>query len=869
MPSYKNVFDDFITEPEAASNLKNIFDDTVESVGEKGIEFKFKGRSRLPTDIDQLFYQTGIDKLKTKHPNLYGMIGSTVETAREVGDWTVDMIPALKYARPDDREKFMTLDKLDQRVAILHEAAGAMLWAGAMKPMEALALIPQTGKAIYGAGRTTLSALKTGYTPVVDVGFNGWKSVGTKRTFMNWAKKKGYPKARAENAFEFGSGETTAVHETSKRIWEIYGLEQELASETVKGFGSTVTKTSTGMRNAFKGWAAKRFNRGKNMTMETASEPALKEFNRWFAAESPKLHAAAMRAGQSGEVLGKNLHGFINIYPIRFVLGAGEKAWGTFSKVYRPIETATKLKNRAVADNISRLYEMLQESGLGKLTKKGRFKPDPLFNKSVKAQAYKYITEADNIYESVRQGAMTAEAGEAALGNLLNKSAPEFPLVRRLIDVSQEYSDHLYAQHTKWKMREIFDRAGITAAGADRLDLVFANEIEPALKEMFKAKNGINATDKILSLQKLLKRLAIESKMPGMFNDAGIGTKGSIAEASGIQVLKDLNYGSEGGIMEYLGGYAARLIKKDFQAQDISFKLMSSERMPFYTKARTATQAVARAEDFDSMIYLRTNTQAKEMFYNKTLSRVSNYVNKNLPDDYKTYISHWVARLHGIPSQMDHHVARVLNNTVPGTWDARRVFNMTKTVNDFTYMGILGLKPFSAMRNLFQPAITLTPTLGRGFIKGWETMLKGYGNLRNPEMISYLNSIGVITDYAPELMKMTNVFKIPKSIKIGGKSFTMPSQDAVRDFTMWMFSQSDRLNRYVSGAAAAVQWEEGVALFKAGERTINKIMKATAANKRPEWIQLEIRDLLRRGQVDAAKKTFVTDVVAGSQWLYG
>ncbi len=867
MPSYKNVFDDYITEPEAASNLKNIFDDTVESIDNKGIEFQFKGRSRTPTDIDQLFYQTGIDKLKTKHPNLYGLIGSTVETARQVGDWTVDMIPALKYARPDDRERFMALDTLDQRVAILHEAAGAMLWAGAMKPMEALALIPQTGKAIYGAGRTTIKALKTGYTPVVDVGFNGWKATGTRRTFMNWAKKKGYPKARAENAFEFGSGETTTVRETSRQIWEIYNLEQQLASETVRGFGSTVSKTSTGMRSAFKDWTSKRFSRadGKGMTMETASEPVMKEFTKWFAAESPELHAAAMRAGQSGEVLGKNLHGFINIYPIRFVLGAGEKAWGTFSKVYRPIETATKLKNRAVADNISRLYEMLQESGLGKISKKGRFKPDPMFNKSVKAQAYKYITEADDIYEAVRQGAMTAEEGQAALGNIINKSAPEFPLVRRLIDVSQEYSDHLYAQHTKWKMREIFDRAGITAAGADRLDLVFANEIEPALKEMFKAKNGTNATDKILGLQKLSKRLAMEAEMPGMFKGLNEAMSATAKEGA----LKNLQYGADEGIMEYLGGYAARLIKRDFQAQDISFKLMSSERMPFYTQSRSATQAVSRAEDFDSMIYLRTNAQAKEMFYNKTLSQVSNYVNKNLPDDYKTYISHWVARLHGIPSQMDHHMARVLNNTVPGTWDARRVFNMTKTVNDFTYMGILGLKPFSAMRNLFQPAITLTPTLGRGFIKGWETMIKGYANLRNPEMIAYLNEIGVITDYAPELMKMTNVFKIPKAIRIGGKSFAMPSQDAVRDFTMWMFSQSDRLNRYVSGAAAAVQWEEGMALFKAGERTINKVMKATAANKRPEWIQLEIRDLLRRGQVDAAKKTFVTDVVAGSQWLYG
>jgi len=866
MPSYKNVFDDYITEPEAASNLKNVFDDTVESIDKKGIEFKFEGRSRTPTDIDQLFYNTGIDKLKTKHPNLYGMVGGAVETARDIGDWAVDMIPALKYARPDDRERFMSLSKNDQSIAILHEAAGAMLWAGAMKPMEALALIPQIGKGIYGAGATTFKALKTGYTPVVDIGFKGWKSASTRGTFMNWAKKKGYPKGRAENAYEFGSGETTAVHDTSKQIWEIYTLEQELASETVKGFGSTVNKTSTGMRNAFKGWASKRFGSagGKNGTMETASEPIMKEFHRWFAAESPELHATAMRAAQGGEALGKNLHGFINLYPIRFVLGAGEKAWGTFSKVYRPIETATKLKNRSVADNISRLYEMLQESGLGTITKKGRFKPDPMFNKSVKAQAYKYITEADNIYESVRQGAMTAEASEAALGNIINKAAPEFPLVRRLIDVGYEYMDHLYAQHTAWKMREIFDRAGVTAAGADSLDIIFKKEIEPALKELFKAKNGHNATNKVLELQKILERLRIEVEMPGMFRGMG----GEIKTAADT-VFKDLQYEADDGIMSYLGGYAARIIKRDFQSQDISFKLMASERMPFYTKERSATQAVGRAEDFDSMLYLRTNAQAKEMFYNKTLSQVSSYVNKNLPEDYKTYISHWVARLHGIPSQMDHHMARVLNNTIPGTWDARRVFNMTKTVNDFTYMGILGLKPFSAMRNLFQPAITLPPTLGKGFIKGWETMIKGYAKLRDPEMIGYLNEIGVITDYAPELMKMTNIFKIPKSIRIGSTSFAMPSQDAVRDFTMWLFSGSDRLNRYVSGAAASVQWEEGMALWKTGERTVNKIMKATAADKRPEWIQMEIRDLLRRGQVDTAKKSFVTDVVAGSQWLYG
>jgi len=866
MPYYKDLFDDTVELPQVGT--KSVFDNTYEStLKPKEIEYQALGfEHRPPTDINILFGGTGIENLQKKHPNLYGVIGSGIESAREVGDWVVDIVPALKYGRPEDRTRFVSLDTTDQRMAIMQETLGALLWSAAGRPLEFLGLFPKAAKGIFKTGSATTKTLRSGATPILDKGFSGWKSTNTRHTFMRWAKKKGYPQARATQAYEFGTGESTAVHASAKDIWSIYNLENEIQVLNAKNFGATVSKTSQSMRGAFKGWAAKKFGKAnKGMTLDTASEPTLKEFNKWFCSEAPGIHQTAARATQINERLGEHLYGFVNLYPIRFVLGAGEKTYRTFSQVYRKIESATKLKNKGLADNISRFYEILEEGGLMTKTKRGRFKPIPQLTGRVKNLAYAAITKADDIHEAVRQGAMTVEAGTSAINQLTaNISKSELPIVRRLMDAHYEYFDHLYAQHTKWKMRNIFDEAGVTATGTDSLDIIFKESIDPNIKRMFASGNGLTPTDKVLGVQELLGHLKNEAmSMPGMFR-----TQEGMRQAMAL-----LEYKAEGGVMDYLGGYATRLVKKDFQMQDISLNLMASMKDPFYTQPRSATQAIGRAETFDSMIYLRTNAQAKEMYYNKSLREVAAFT-KDLPNDYKSYISHWIARLHGIPSQVDHSLARVFNNVLPGKWDARRIFNMTKTVNDFTYMGILGLKPFSAMRNLFQPAITLTPTLGKGFFKGWEHMLKGYSKLRDPEMIGYLNSIGVITDYAPELMRMSNVFKIPRSVKIGGKTLTMPTIDAVRDTTMWMFSGSDRLNRYVSGSAAVLQWDAGMTAARkaAGELTgknVGAFMKATGADKRGAWIQSEVRDLLSRGSIDRAKASFVTDVVAGSQWLYG
>jgi len=856
MPRYKSMFEDAVPEDQAFSEMKSAFSDTVPETGEEeeGITYLAKGTTRAATNFEMLF--PGITELKKDHPNLYGFVAGTVETFRDVGDFAVDIIPTLKYARPADRASFLQLSPVNQSVAILHETLGAELWAMAGRPLEAMGLLSGVVKAPFKAVGLTGHAMKRAAEPVVDAAAKLWKPYSRQDSFSKFAKKKGASPARAQQASEYIFGETTAVNAEAKILAKEFLVEELTQAHTARSFGSHMGKTAGETKDLFKKWAEKRFGKkAKEAKLDDAADHVVEEFTRWYITASPE--SFAKMGTKVGDKVGKDLWGFVHLYPIRFILGAGEKSYGTFTNVYRRIQSATKLKNKALTDNIILFHKGLEQVGLGKF-KSGKFTPAAALTTGAKDQAYAIINKFDDLMESARQGKITMESAKKQIAESMNKASKDFPVARRLVDAWSEFSDHLYAQHTLWKMTSILEDAGLTAVGANRLALFMKNEAQPIMQDLFSARNGINATDKILGIEKLLKSLSQGAKTEGMFSRSGTNVE---------TALSRLQYGADDGIMPYLEHYSMRFLKNDRRIEDISFKLMASKKNPFYTQPRTLAQALGRADDFDSMIYIRTHSQAKEMFYNKTLGEVAEFTNK-LPDDYKSYISHYLARLHNIPSAADKVVADVLTKALPiGSVSPRDLYKATQVLNDLTYMGILGFKPFSAMRNLFQVPLMVPAELGHGFFKGWKQIAKGYGDLKNPTVISYLNSIGVITDYAPELMKMSGLFKMPKSFKVGGKVLSIPRMEQIRDAAMFMFSGADRVNRYVSGAAALRQWDEGLAALIT--KDVAGIMKATGANKRPAWIQSEIRDMLSRGQVDKAKAVFVTDVVGNSQYLYG
>ena len=112
--------------------------------------------------------------------------------------------------------------------------------------------------------------------------------------------------------------------------------------------------------------------------------------------------------------------------------------------------------------------------------------------------------------------------------------------------------------------------------------------------------------------------------------------------------------------------------------------------------------------------------QARELHLYDTLSDVVDFT-KNLPASWKDYTEHYISGVLGIPAEMDHRVAQLLTKSVgklerlagkEGIWTEYRALNLAHTINNLTYLGGLGFKPFSAMRNLFQPLLMVPADLG-------------------------------------------------------------------------------------------------------------------------------------------------------------
>ena len=65
------------------------------------------------------------------------------------------------------------------------------------------------------------------------------------------------------------------------------------------------------------------------------------------------------------------------------------------------------------------------------------------------------------------------------------------------------------------------------------------------------------------------------------------------------------------------------------------------------------------------------------------------------------------------------------------------------SINDAIYLGGIGFKPFSAMRNYFQPLLTVPADLGG--LRGIEWLAKGYKRATSKQFRNYMKEIGAIT----------------------------------------------------------------------------------------------------------------------------
>ncbi len=276
----------------------------------------------------------------------------------------------------------------------------------------------------------------------------------------------------------------------------------------------------------------------------------------------------------------------------------------------------------------------------------------------------------------------------------------------------------------------------------------------------------------------------------------------------------------------------------------------------------------------------------------------------------KRWLSHYADRQRGIPSEVDRKLAQSIktafrkvpqeipilgeyaHNFTNNDWMKVSVF-----FNDMPYLAHLGLRPFSAMRNLLQPMITTGPLIGnRWLARGYHsaaTDMKALKWIKDNRLLQ--ESLG---EYEMRLSLS------PRKLDQFGK------------FMMGLFRKTDEINRYASGLGMKAKFDH---FFKMADRfvTINRKSVRTIDMEQfftniklrrfRETTRTEVRNLgrayksaaeleeykyatdsLRAKQIQAEIKQFtgspettpeqimhkmrlriVGDAIGDTQWLYG
>lgn len=823
----------------------------------------------------------------------------------------LDFIPFARYSLPSNREEFSQMEPHDKFSAIAIEAIGLGIWAGIGPALRA------TKKGLQWAGKASGAIPKK--LPVEDAlkGIESLTQKGYKfKTFSYESSvKKVLSNKKLANdeieavfetlstgnrgalknaqALRFFKGKkpserkpTAGWNEIVERTHEPYGgwkIKDEYLSKLAestqrhnhysKQFKEALEREifrakqkGGGLIDGAFSYQAKRFFGRPMSYAELSTEDAAQMIYDMLA--HPKNIRRLARPGRgTWPAL---------LSPTRSVFGSGEAAFGMISKVYKPITKAHGRVNEYFFSRILTWQKMLEQRGLGKLTIKetGEFKFKPFYEAKHETEAYNVIVKIDELMSRIPKG--TRKDSQRLMQEIkseiesVSASIKDSP-AREIVEAWNEFADTLYGEYMSHQIRNIFSRAGLTEYGQRALDATMM-KMEPEIARLFSTYASKNHTEKIKGIDKILKEL--RSKLE-LGEDVAIhpwfDKEGKQLQNTIKKLNNQLTRGNQSNqFMNYSPGYAARLNQRGDSLLDDWSRSISQNPRAFFTKARKQKVRTGVPVDFSTMIEARVRAQGKELFMYNELEAVLKHLD-NTPVLWKEYAEHFLNRALGRPSIHDFKVARWIEDSLPGQkgrWDERRVASIAKTVNDLTYLGGIGFKPFSALRNLFQSLITVPADLGG--VKDYWHLVRGVRRGFQPETKKYLQEIGAIGDYLPELSMQPRALPYGKRVSWRGKEVALPRLDSLRDVGLWMFRGSDRWSRYVTGGAALNKWD--AAIRKTGRihaGNLKSFMKRAGANGREDYVKAELQDLLARGRIEEARRIFVKDVIADTQFLYG
>lgn len=567
------------------------------------------------------------------------------------------------------------------------------------------------------------------------------------------------------------------------------------------------------------------------------------------------------------------------IRPIRAIYGAGQNVFGARDKIYLKTLLANEKSNLYASNKIELYKAMLTQRGLMsvKTVEKGgkktlKFKRN--FTEAEMEVANKILVESDEIMSlAVKEGTPKAtQAAREAINKLVLEANPN---ARNIVNATRDYFDTLYGEEAAWAIRNVLGKE-LSEEGIKFFSLTL-KETDSRIQQLFSTASSLPYDQKVLRLNNILNKIKERTNLNTNLGDPlKLFKPGSDLVKVQENIAQGLTFQSnKGSFVDYLENYVARTSFKEAELIGELAGTVSSERKAFYTRSRIKTIGERKPLSLEETIAIRTRSQAKRMFLFDELKEVVNF-SRRLPASWRGFTEHYLSRMLGLPSQMDTGVAKALETvvgpmertissafgrTATGLWDEARVLRLAQSINNVTYLGFLGFKPFTGLRNLFQPLLTVPTDLGG--IKDIGTLARGYKALwTNKSMVKELNQMGILGEALPELTTGTQLFNFGRTLKFKGKTVELPTAQRIRDVGLWFVTSSDKLNRYVSGASAMIKWDETLA--KEGAKGLSNLLKG-----RHEHIRVGLSKLVKRGDLMDARKGYVRDVVADTQFLYG
>jgi hypothetical protein len=881
-----------------------------------------KASSLYPKGTGDYFKDKAVGALRSAtgkiSPVAEGILAGYVAPLDTIGSLVIDTFPLAKWSiTKERREQFHALSEEDKKKALIHEGMWAALWVATpfIGPT-----IRATAKGVGKGTKFATKAFRPKMLPVEDTATWTAKYYGTALD-QGIKNIKGLRKAERTAIKDFMFGDKDALRRAltlgkaqgaskafRNTIKDINGLTSEtlerLSPEALrKGglleeFGKKVPWTSKGKgAKERQSWLDAIYQRemkyfvgkdqARKMRLRDASPKEMENVLRFMETNTGK--AAVTKALETPATA--------PFATVRRIAEYGEPVFKMFSKVYRPIKDAMGRTNADALRNMVLLEKTLVQRGL-RVAKgsKGKTKWIKDVNDDILDRVNTFLNKRDELMQVARDPRIDKEAfariykdAQAKSGALLNGlNEREKQLVGEIANTIDDFFTKLYQKRMFWDVQKKFFKAGVTPHGADQV-AYHINKNAGALHDVLSTRGSLDYAAKVEGIKNFLdamKGTISQGKRMGWFNEGADLTKlakGLTLPGREIEKLGFVGLERKGMAMPFLEGYFPRVYQAEMRVMDDFINALSKDKKAFFTQLRQKIPfdelARGKRKSLQDTIASRVHAQSREMYLHDTITDIAKHA-QNLPASWKAWTEHYVSRLMGLPSEMDDWIAKWFNKTarLTGSWDAYRVMNAARMVNDFTYMGFLGLKPFSAMRNMFQPLLMVPADLGG--TKDLVTLARGYAFAATPKGKKALDAIGILGEWAPDLETQVapKLFNVGK--KVGG--IRLPkfasSRQGMRDASLYMFRWSDEFNRYVSGGAAYVKWQDAVRKVFPGGKALGKaptskevrtLLKKAGVNGRTEVTRAEIESLVRGGQLDQARSIFVKDVVADTQYLYG